>query len=133
MKPSGRTAGPIIPLADRHRRAAARLRTLVTLLGALVCALPGGGSARGGAPDRDRDYGSMYDDRLLEETAGEYREVVLWSLKNVYFPRLTPEERRRLQRLDPQFPLRGPERGLFEYFANPPAHVVLPVMAVRFL
>jgi hypothetical protein len=74
----------------------------------------------------------MYDDRLLQEKQGGYREVVLWNLNNVFLPKITPEERRRLQGLDVQFPLRGPERGLFEYFATAPARVVLPVLAIRF-
>ena len=75
----------------------------------------------------------MYDDQLLQEKQAGYREVVLWNLNQVFLPKLTVEERRRLQGLDVQFPLRGPERQLFEYFAAAPAKVVLPVMSIRFL
>jgi hypothetical protein len=79
-----------------------------------------------------RDYGSMYEDRLLQQKEPDYRRVILGNLDNVFLPRMTPEERRRLQGVDVQFPLRGPQRGPFEYFAAAP-RVVLPVMAIRFL
>ena len=79
------------------------------------------------------DYGTMYDDTLLAERQREYREVVLWNLQNVFLPKLTATERRQLKGLSVDFPLRGPERGLFEYFAERGDRVVMPVMSVRFL
>jgi hypothetical protein len=107
---------------------------LVPTLAAALCVVgSGAGEARAQTRAPDRDYGSMYEDRLLQEKQSGYRDVVLWNLNSVFLPKLTPEERRRLQGLDVQFPLRGPERQLFEYFATAPARVVLPVMAIRFL
>jgi hypothetical protein len=79
-----------------------------------------------------RDYSSMYEDRLLQQRQPDYRRVILGNLDNVFLPRMTPEERRNLQGVDVQFPLRGPQRGLFEYFAAA-RRVVLPVMSIRFL
>jgi hypothetical protein len=111
--------------------AAGRARALVALLCVIVCGAAREG--RAGGRGSDRDYGSMYDDQLLQEKQAGYREVVLWNLNQVFLPKLTVEERRRLQGLDVQFPLRGPERQLFEYFATTPAKVVLPVMSIRFL
>jgi hypothetical protein len=80
-----------------------------------------------------RDYGTMYEDALLASRQKDYSEVVLWNLKNVFLPKLTLDERRRLQRLTVDFPLRGPERGLHEYFAERSGRVVMPVMSIRFL
>jgi len=114
-----------------RRHPAPRLRTLAALLGVVTCAAAG--EVRAQTRAQDRDYGSMYDDRLLQAKQGDYREVILWNLNSVFLPKLTLDERRRLQGLDVQFPLRGPERRPFEYFATAPARVVLPVMAIRFL
>jgi hypothetical protein len=114
-----------------RRRAAPRLRALTALLGVATCVAAG--EAHPQSRPSERDYGSMYDDRLLQEKQGEYRDVVLWNLNSVFLPKLTLEERRRLQGLDVQLPLRGPERRPFEFFALAPARVVLPVMAIRFL
>ena len=111
--------------------AAGRARALVALLCVIACGTAREG--RAGGRGSDRDYGSMYDDQLLQDKQAGYREVVLWNLNQVFLPKLTVEERRRLQGLDVQFPLRGPERQLFEYFATAPAKVVLPVMSIRFL
>jgi hypothetical protein len=94
---------------------------------AVAALVLGAGSARAA------DYGAMYDDRLLQSKRPEYREVVLWNLQNVFLPKLTPAERQRLRGLSVELPLRGPGRGLFEYFAEHPGRVVLPVMSVRFL
>jgi hypothetical protein len=114
-----------------RRPPAPRVQVLAALFGVVTCAAAGEASAQARA--QDRDYGAMYEDRLLQDRQGEYREVVLWNLKNVFLPKLTLEERRRLQGLDVQFPLRGPERGPFEYSATAPARAVLPVMAIQFL
>jgi hypothetical protein len=80
-----------------------------------------------------RDYGTMYDDALLASRQREYREVVLWNLQNVFLPKLTVAERQKLQSLSVDFPLRGPERGLFEYFAERGGRVTMSVMSIRFL
>jgi hypothetical protein len=80
-----------------------------------------------------KDFGTMYDDRLLESKQRDYREVVQWNLQNVFLPKLTAAERQRLQSLSLDFPLRGPSRGVFEYFAERSGRVVLPVMSIRFL
>ena len=85
------------------------------------------------AAAQGRDYGAMYDDRLLGQKEPDYREVVLWNLQNVFLPKLTAAERQRLRNLTPDFPLRGPAGGLFEYFAERSGRVVLPVMSIRFL
>lgn len=103
---------------------ALRLAVLLAVIGAAV-AIP---AAAPGA-----DYGTMYDDRLLEQRRPDYREIILSNLQTVFLPKLTVEERRRLQGLSVDFPLRGPERGLFEYFALAGGRVVMPVMAIRFL
>jgi len=107
--------------------ASGRARALAAVLCVVACS--GARETLAGS----RDYGSMYDDELLLEKQAGYREVVLWNLNQVFLPKLTVEERRRLQGLDVQFPLRGPERQLFEYFATAPASVVLPVQSIRFL
>jgi len=85
------------------------------------------------AAAQGRDYGAMYDDRLLGQKQPDYREVVLWNLQNVFLPKLTAAERQRLRSLTLDFPLRGPTGGLFEYFAERSGRVVLPVMSIRFL
>jgi hypothetical protein len=87
----------------------------------------------GSAAAQGKDYGAMYDDGLLEQKQGGYSEVVLSNFRSVFMPRLTVDERQRLRNLSPEFPLRGPGRGLFEYFAERSGRVVLPVMAIRFL
>ena len=110
-----------------HASASGPARALVMVLCVIACSA--GREARAGS----RDYGSMYDDRLLLEKQAGYREVVLSNLNQVFLPKLTVDERRRVQGLDVQFPLRGPERQPFEYFATAPAKVVLPVMSIRFL
>lgn len=97
---------------------------IVAMAGAAV-ALP---SVAAGA-----DYGSMYDDRLLSQRQPVYREIMLGNLQKVFLPKLTVDERQRLLRLTVDFPLRGPERGLFEYFAERSGRVVMPAMAIRFL
>jgi hypothetical protein len=79
------------------------------------------------------DYGTMYDDRLLAQRQPVYREVMQDNLQKVFLPKLTPDERRRLTQLSVDFPLRGPERGLFEYFAERSGRVVLSTMSIRFL
>lgn len=88
-----------------------------------------------GAPATARatDYGSLYDDRLLESRQPHYREGMLGNLQRVFLPKLTVDERQRLSRLSVDFPLRGPERGLFEYFSYRDGRVVMPVMSIRFL
>ena len=80
-----------------------------------------------------RDYGAIYDDALLASRQREYRDVIVSNVQTVFLPRLTPTERQKLQRLSFDFPLRGPERGLFEYFAESSGRVTLPVMSIRFL
>ena len=80
-----------------------------------------------------RDYGTIYDDALLASRQGEYRDVITSNVQGVFLPRLTPAERQKLQRLSFDFPLRGPERGPFEYFAEGSGRVTLPVMGIRFL
>jgi Zn-dependent protease with chaperone function len=96
----------------------------VLILGVCVAAA---GAAHG------RDYGSMYDDALLASRQKDYRDVVMWNLQNVFLAKLTVDERRRLQSLSVDFPLRGPERGLHEYFSERSGRVVMPVMSIRFL
>jgi hypothetical protein len=103
------------------------LRAAVALAIAVVVLSPGRAAAQ------RSDYGSMYDDGLLQQKQRDYREVVLWNLQNVFLAKLTPTERQRLRNLAVVFPLRGPERGLFEYFAERSGQVTLPVMAIRFL
>ena len=89
--------------------------------------------AVGEAAAQRRDYGTMYDDALLASRQKEYREVVLWNLQNVFLPKLTVDERRRLQGLSVDFPLRGPDRELFEYFADRNGRVTMSVQSIRFL
>lgn len=82
---------------------------------------------------RAADYGAMYDDAVLAARQGSYREVIQWNLDNVFLPKLTPEERRRARDLQLDFPLRGPEGGLFEYFAlRLPSRIVMPVLSLKF-
>jgi hypothetical protein len=104
----------------------ARHRAIVLAIAGLVLVAPPAAAQR-------HDYGTMYDDRLLEQKQGDYREVVQWNLQNVFLPKLTPAERQRLRSLSLEFPLRGPDRGPFEYFAQRSGRVVLPVMSIRFL
>jgi hypothetical protein len=85
------------------------------------------------AQGRDRDFGTMYDDALLTEKQREYREVILWNLQNVFLPKLTAAERQKLQGLSVVFPVRGPGRGLWEYYAERGGRVVMSVMSIRFL
>ena len=101
-----------------------RLAWLVVLLVGLTAAE---------ASAQHRDYGTMYDDALLASRQKAYSDVVLWNLQNVFLPKLTVEERRKLQILSVNFPLRGPERGLYEYFAERSGRVVMPVISIRFL
>jgi hypothetical protein len=103
---------------------ARRLAAVVCLVAGAV-GLPG---LAGGA-----DYGSMYGDGLLAQRQPDYRDIMLGNVRKVFLPKLTVDERRRLQHLSVDFPLRGPERGLFEYFAERGGRVVMSTMAIRFL
>jgi hypothetical protein len=103
---------------------AARALTAAAVV-ALAIALPG--------PAQSADYGAMYDDRLLAQRQPSYREIMLGNLQKVFLPKLTPDERRRLSHLSMDVPLRGPERGLFEYFAERSGRVVMSTMSIRFL
>jgi hypothetical protein len=100
----------------------------IAALGALVGAVLALPVAASGA-----DYGTMYDDRLLAQRQPHYRDIMLGNLQKVFLPKLTVDERRRLQHLSVDFPPRGPERGLFEYFAERSGRVVMSTMSIRFL
>jgi hypothetical protein len=84
-------------------------------------------------PVRAAGLGNMYEDRLLESRVADYREVVQDNLYKVYLPRMAPAQRAALAGLQLDFPLRGPERSPFEFFASSGRRVTLPVMCIRFM
>ncbi len=79
------------------------------------------------------DYGTMYDDGLLKQTGQQNERVILYNLRNVFFPKLTPTERERLRVLSIEFPLRGPHGQPFEFYADSSGRVSMPLMSIRFL
>lgn len=84
-------------------------------------------------PAPARDLGSLYDDASLSEWRSRYQDGVLRNYEEVVLPRLTDEERRALAGVVFAFPLRGPQRDPFEFYAtHPPPTVNLPVLSLKF-
>lgn len=76
-------------------------------------------------------YGDLYDDATLQKWQPVFAEDIVWNYRNAILPKLTPEEKERLRNVRIEFPLRGPEEDVFEFFAGN-GKVVLPVLSLRF-
>lgn len=76
----------------------------------------------------------LYDDETLEYWQGRYRENVQWNFDNLIVGNLTPQERRRLGRVDLQMPLRAPGRlaGDPLVFYAGSGRIVAPVKSIKF-
>jgi hypothetical protein len=81
-----------------------------------------------------RDFSSLYDDAVLREVAPRYRDWIVSNFENVFLPKLTTEERQRVQGVSVQVPPRGNERGLFEFYSiSGTKTIVMPAQSIRFV
>lgn len=90
-----------------------------------------------------KDMTSLYDDQALLAWQARYANSILSNVNTTIWPRLTAEERRGLASVNLCFPLRGPSRDPFEFYARlvpatdgceefAPPVVVLPTLSVKF-
>src|SRR5688572_21276513 len=77
------------------------------------------------------DFGDLYDDATLKKWQPSFEEDILWNFKNAILPKLTPEEKAVLRNVKIEVPLRGKERGVFEFYASGTT-VTMPALSLRF-
>lgn len=79
------------------------------------------------------DMSALYDDETLGYWQPVYQEDILWNFENVILPRLSMQEKLVLRDVTFAFPLRGSDRSIFEFYAEPARYkVTLPILSIRF-
>lgn len=79
------------------------------------------------------DMSALYDDATLRYWQPINREDILWNFENVILPKLSLQEKKVLGEVTFSFPLRGYERSIFEFYAEPSRYkVTLPILSIRF-
>ena len=81
---------------------------------------------------RAADYSSLYDDALLSRKAPVYQEWLKSTFETDFLPKMTPAERQAVSRLVIRVPLRGMERGPFDFYTRD-GTVTMSAMSIRFL
>ncbi len=74
-----------------------------------------------------------YDDATLGEWQPRYRQGITRNLDAAIWPRLTPQERRKLAAVQISFPLRSARNAPSDFYAtSPPPMVNMPVLSLKF-
>ena len=90
------------------------------------------GAVAGFRPTAAKDMGSLYDDATLGYWQTRYERGIFRNLQVIIWPRLTPQERRRLATVRIEFPLRATGNDPYEFYsASPPPTVTISCKCSR--
>src|SRR5688572_1791461 len=74
-------------------------------------------------------FADLYDDATLRSWQPGFQRDFVWNFENAVLPYLPPDDKKRLRGVKIEFPLRGAEGGIFEFYTKD-GKVIMPVLSM---